>query len=85
MERYTVGTGNGPHWIRGDPARCRRAMQGKPDAAAKLALLDLLERRLAQDAEYLDDLEDMRPLEPEDRARAERWFNHESVNDSRAW
>jgi hypothetical protein len=65
--------------------KCRRAMLGKPDAAAKLALLDLLERRLAQDAEYLDDLDDERPPTPEDYARAERWFDHELVNDTRAW
>ena len=60
----------------------RKASQ---DAAAKLALLDQLERRLAQDAEYLDDLDGQRVAEPEDYARAERWFDHESVNDARAW
>ena len=65
--------------------KCRRATQGKPDAAAKLALLDQLERRLAQDSEYLDELDYERPPEPEDYARAERWFDHESVNDTRAW
>jgi hypothetical protein len=66
-------------------AKCRRAAQGKPDAAAKLVLLDQLERRLAQDAEYLDDLDSQRVAGPEDYARAERWFDHESVNDARAW
>lgn len=66
-------------------ARCRRAAQGKPDAAAKLALLDQLERRLAQDAEYLDDLGGQRVAEMEDHARAKRWFDRESVNDARAW
>jgi hypothetical protein len=71
--------------FKGDWAKCRRATQGKPDAAAKLALLDLLERRLAQDAEYLDDLDYARPARPGERARAERWFNRESVNDTRAW
>jgi hypothetical protein len=69
----------------GDRAKCRRATRGKPDAAAKLALLDQLERRLVQSAEYLDELGYERPPEPEDYARAERWFDHESVNDTRAW
>jgi hypothetical protein len=71
--------------FKGDRAKCRRATQGKPDAAAKLALLDQLERRLAQDAEYLDRLYYERPPSPEDYARAERWFDQESVDDTRAW
>ena len=71
--------------FKGDRAKCRRAIQGKPDATAKLALLDQLERRLAQDAEYLDDLDYARPSRPEDHARAERWFDRESVNDTHAW
>ena len=69
----------------GDRAKCRRAVQRKPDAAAKLALLDRLEHRLAQDAEYLDQLDYERPPRPEDSARAEHWFERESVNDTRAW
>ncbi len=71
--------------FRGDRAKCRRAVQRKPDAAAKLALLDQLERRLAQDAEYLGQLDYERPPRPEDHARAEHWFERESVNDTRAW
>ncbi len=71
--------------FKGDRAKCRRATQGKPDAAAKLALLDQLERRLVQYAEYLDELDYERPPKPEDYARAERWFDRESVNDTRAW
>jgi hypothetical protein len=71
--------------FKGNRAKCRRATQGKPDTAAKLALLDQLERRLAQDSEYLDELDYERPPEPEDYARAERWFDQEWVNDTRAW
>jgi hypothetical protein len=58
---------------------------GKPDAAGKLALLDQLEHRLAQDSEYLDEIGDERPPRPEDYAHAEHWFERESVNDTRAW
>lgn len=68
-----------------DWAKCRRATHGKPDAAAKLALLDRLERRLDQDGEYLDGLDYQRLPEPADYARAGRWFDGESVNDTRAW
>jgi hypothetical protein len=71
--------------FRGDRARCRRATQGKPDAAGKLALLDQLEHRLAQDSEYLDEIGDERLPRPEDYAHAEHWFERESVNDTRAW
>jgi len=71
--------------FKGDRAKCRRATQGKPDAAAKLALLDQLERRLAQDSEYLDELDYERFPSSEDYARAARWFDHESVNNTRAW
>ncbi len=68
-----------------DWAKCRRAAQGKPDAAAKLALLDQLERRLVQDPEYLDDLDYVRAADTKDYARAQKWFDHEAVNDTRAW
>jgi hypothetical protein len=61
--------------FRGDRAKCRRAMQVKPDAASKLALLDQLERRLVQYAEYLDELDYERLPKPEDYARAEHWFD----------
>ncbi len=71
--------------FKGDRTKCRRAVQRKPDAAAKLALLDQLERRLAQDADYLGKLDYERPPGPEDYARAEHWFERESVNDTRAW
>ncbi len=65
--------------------KCRRKLPRKPDAAAKQRILDQLERRLAQEPEYLDELANERPPLPEDYARAERWFEHESVNNMRAW
>jgi len=71
--------------FKGSWTRCRRATQGKPDAAAKLALLDQLERRLAQDSEYLDGLDYEQPPSSGDYARAGRWFDRESVHDTRAW
>ncbi len=71
--------------FKGDRAKCRRTTQGKPDAAAKLALLDQLERRLAQDSEYLDGLDYERPPSSGDYACAEHWFEREPVNDTRAW
>lgn len=71
--------------FKGNREECRRAVQRKPDAAAKLALLAQLEHRLAQDAEYLDKLDYERPPRPEDYARAEQWFERESVSDTRTW
>lgn len=68
------------HWD-----RVRRAATKKPDAAAKLALLDRLERRLAEDPEYLDDLGYERPPSQADYRRAERWFERENVREARAW
>ena len=62
-----------------------RDLTRSEDAPAKLALLDQLERRLAQDSEYLDEFDYERPPSSGDYARAERWFDHESVNDTRAW
>ncbi len=58
--------------------KCRREAQCKPDAVAKLVLLDQLKRRLTQEADYLDELAYERPPLPEDFARAEHWFDHES-------
>lgn len=65
--------------------KCRRELPRKPDAAAKLGILDQLERRLAQEPEYLDELEHQRSPLPEDYTRAERWFDRESVKVTRAW
>jgi len=71
--------------FKGNRAKCRRAACGKPDEAAKLALLDQLERRLSQDSDYLDDIDNERMPYPEDYSRAEHWFAHEPVIDARAW
>jgi hypothetical protein len=65
--------------------RCRREARKKPDAAAKLALLDRLESRLAEDPEYLDDLDAERPSTPADYKRAEKWFDKEKVSTAGAW
>jgi hypothetical protein len=65
--------------------KCRRELARKPDAATKLGILEQLERRLAQEPEYLDGLTNERPPLPEDYARAERWFDRESVQVTRAW
>ena len=71
--------------FKGRRDKCRRELARKPDAAAKLGILEQLERRLEQEPAYLDELEFERPPRPEDYARAERWFDHESVKTSRAW
>ncbi len=65
--------------------RCRREAGRKPDSAAKLALLDQLENRLAEDSEYLDDLNEERAPGPEDYQSAENWFERESVSTASAW
>ncbi len=71
--------------FKGDWERARREAQRKPDAEAKLVLLDTLEQRLVEDNEYLDDLDEERSPEPEDYARAERWFEKERVSTEKAW
>lgn len=63
----------------------RNVAHKAPDAKAKLALLDRLERLLSIDPDYLDYLNDERPPAPEEYKRAERWFEKETVNDARAW
>ncbi len=65
--------------------KMRREAQKKPAAAAKLALLQRLENRLAEDAEYLDSLDDYLPPTPADKKHAQQWFERETVNEARAW
>ena len=71
--------------FKGKRDKCRRELQRKPDAAAKLGILEQLERRQEQEPGYLDELEFERSPRPEDYARAERWFDRESVKTTRAW
>lgn len=71
--------------FKGNLDKTRREVGKKPDAAAKLALLERLESLLTIDPDYLDCLNDDRPPEQEDYARAERWFEREIVNHACAW
>ncbi len=71
--------------FKGNWDRCRREVQKKPDAAAKLALLDRLASRLDEDPEYLEDMDAERTPDPADYKRAEKWFEKEKVSTDRAW
>lgn len=65
--------------------KCRREVNKRPDAAAKLAILDRLQGRLTEDQEYLDALYDEFPPTPTDYKRAEKWFDREQVSEACAW
>lgn len=71
--------------FKGRKDKFRNAAHKHPAADAKLALLDRLNDRLADDSDYLEYLNDERPPAPEDYKRAERWFEKETVNEARAW
>jgi hypothetical protein len=71
--------------FKGREDKFRNATRKHPNAEAKLALLDRLNDRLADDPDYLDYLNDDRPPEPDDYKRAERWFEKGAVNEGRAW
>lgn len=65
--------------------KCRREIGKRPDATAKLAILDRLQARLIQEPDYLDALQDeLTPL-PEDYQRAVKWFDREPVSEAHAW
>jgi hypothetical protein len=65
--------------------KCRREIGKRPDATAKLAILDRLQDRLTQEPDYLDALHDEFPPTPADYQRAEKWFDREEVSEARAW
>ncbi|MEK7278913.1 MAG: hypothetical protein AAB427_16300, partial [Chloroflexota bacterium] len=65
--------------------KLRREAAKKPDASAKLALLDRLQARLAESPEYLDRLDEYLPPSAADYKHAEHWFEKEPVNEGRAW
>ncbi len=65
--------------------KCRKEIGKRPDAAAKLAILDRLQERETEESEYLDALRVNFPPTAEDYQRAEKWFDREQVNEARAW
>ena len=71
--------------FKNDWDKCRREISKRPAPAEKMAILDQLQKRLAQDPDYLDALIEEFPPTPADYQRAEKWFDREQVSEARAW